>query len=104
MKYALILVAIALIGMASAVELSNSNLSLTVFKAFTQEDLVPPIVPFQPTDAAWDTSQAGKVGGFDYAEVADMTNSLAPAGLVRVGNLTNGDGHYMDGTKYFIQP
>ena len=96
-----LLVAITCIGMASAVELSNNNLSKNLFDGFLQEDLVVPTLP--PADA-WNATQDKVVGAFDYSEVADMTNAFAEGSLVRVGNLSDGRGHYMDGTKYYIQP
>lgn len=100
-----LLVAIALLGVASAVELSNTNMSLSLFKDFLQEDLVPPVETFMPNGEAWDASQGKVVGAFDYSEVADMTNALDVGNrLVRVGNLSDGQGHYLDGTKNYIQP
>lgn len=101
---ALLLIAIALIGMASAVELSNTNLSLSMFHEFMEEDLIPPVQSFVPPTNAWNASQGGVVGAFDYAEVADMTNVFAGGELVRVGNTEDGQGHYLDGTKNYIQP
>jgi hypothetical protein len=92
----LLLVAIALMGMANAVELSNSNLALTVFHSFVEEDLVLPVEPFMPNGDAWNASQ--------NADVADLTNSLNMGDLVRVGNMSDGKGHYLDGTKHYIQP
>jgi len=101
---ALLLIAIALVGMASAVELSNSNLSRDIFKGFVEEDLVLPTQTFQPVGDAWNASQGKVVGAFDYSEVADMTNAFAEGSLIRVGNLSDGQGHYLDGTKHYIQP
>jgi len=102
---ALLLVAIALVGMASAVELSNTNLSRDIFRGFVEEDLVLPVEPFMPNGAAWNASQDKVVGAFDYSEVSDMTNALDVGNkLVRVGNLSDGKGHYLDGTKNYIQP
>jgi hypothetical protein len=100
----ILLVAIALMGMASAVELSNSNLSLSIFHAYMEEDLVPSVSAFQPVVDAWNGSQNKVIGAFDYSEVADMTNSLGMGDLVRVGNMSDGEGHYLDGTKNYIQP
>jgi len=102
---AYLLVAIALMGMASAVvDLSDNKEAVGMFEAFMQEDLVPPVETFLPNGQAWNASQSKTVGGFNYAEVSDMTNSFALGSLVRVGNLSDGEGHYLDGTKYYIQP
>ena len=101
----ILLVAIAFIGMAGAVvDLSNNRDAVGVFEAFMREDLVPPVETFVPNSQAWNASQNKVVGGFNYAEVSDMTNSFAMGSLVRVGNLSDGEGHYLDGTKYYIQP
>lgn len=98
-----VLIAIAIIGMASAVvDLSQSNEAVSLFNAFMQDDLVVPAS--LPPAEAWNASFSRKIGGFDYAEVADMTNSFALRDLVRVGNLSDGQGHYLDGTKNYIQP
>jgi hypothetical protein len=102
---ALILLAITLMSMASAIELSNTNVSKNLFASFMQEDLVTPVPESQPVSAAWNASQDKVVGAFDYSEVSDLTNAFGIGNsLVRVGNLSNGDGHYMDGTKQYIQP
>jgi hypothetical protein len=98
-----LLIAIALIGMASAVELSNSNMSQNIFDGFLQEDLAKPTA-LPPADA-WNVSQERVIGGFDYSDVADLTNAFQIGdSLVRAGYLSDGNGHYLDGTKNYIQP
>lgn len=95
---ALALVACALLGLAGAVNLSHSNGTVDMFRAFVQEDMAPK-APEQVVNGTevWLAKQP--------EGVADLTITLErQSGLIQVGNITKSKGHLTDGTTNYIQP
>lgn len=91
------LMACALLGLAGAVQLSQSNVSENMFAAFMAEDLTPK-APDQVVNGTevWLAKQP--------EGVADMTIALErQSGLIQVGNITKSKGRLTDGTTNYIQ-
>lgn len=95
-----IIVAFALMGLAGAVS------SIELFNQFVQEDKGPLPAIMNNTTEAWNAVQPANQGGFDYAEVAEMTmlsEAFSFGALVPVGKVAQGKGHYKDGVTQYIQ-
>jgi hypothetical protein len=78
----------------------NSAYALNLFKS----DLVNGTIVYDNSTEVFNTLQVGKVGGFDYSEVADMNNMLRDEGkLTPVGQIFASPGHYRDGSSTYVQ-
>lgn len=85
--------------------LASDQSSIDLYNSFVAEDLTNKTV-YENNAAGWSGIQSGQIGGFDLSEVADMTNSLRAQNnmaLIPVDGIVP-KGHYVDGTRKYIQP
>ena len=95
-------------GYGAPINLVNNATAVNLFKMMVNEDEgALGLNDKLATGHNWETETAGKtVGGFEYSDVYDLTNTLRTVGqsLVPVGKTSAIKGRYSTEGRLFIQP